>query len=213
MKLTNRNWYLRNERGTLSWNTRRKEQSSRIVALSNLKSPWFRAQERQRRERRYNRPVSARNASIRPLSSLAPRFPSFTGFCGFRYFAVLHRGATNGGIRGIESGASESRYWIWPAPPIEFPGLGIISSCRNHPPSTPPSPSMHICYRRNIYFFFFFLFLFFSVYAMRKIVTRGILTYWNSPPFPFQIRRKSIFSSGWNARPLSGRYLLPSPHL
>lgn len=61
-----------------------------------------------------------------------PSFPGFCGYSEFRYFAVLRPDATNGGIHRIESDASRLNRTIeyGHAPRIEFPGLGIISSCQ-----------------------------------------------------------------------------------
>lgn len=153
------------------------------------------------------KPFPVKIPRLCPFSWLGPRFSSLPGFRGMPRLPVFRSFTSRptAGIRKIESGASRVNRAIeyGDAPRIEFPTALYYFLRRGYSP--------------RIYFFFFlFLFFLFSSPSFssslfigdREIVTRRILTYWDSPPFPSQIRRESIFSLEWNTHSVSGRYLL-----
>lgn len=134
------------------------------------------------------KPFSVKIPRLCPFSWLGPRFSSLPGFRGMPRLPVFRSFTSRptAGIRKIESRckSSESRYWIWRCGSYRIPqGSVLFSSSRFYG------------YSPRIYFFLLLLlspFLFFFLFiGDREIVT--ILTYWDSPPFPFQIRRESIF--------------------
>lgn len=156
------------------------------------------------------KPFPVKIPRLCPFSWLGPRFSSLPGFRGMPRLPVFRSFTSRptAGIRKIENGASRVNRAIeyGDAPRIEFPTALYYFLRRGYSP--------------RIYFFFFlFLFFLFSSPSFssslfigdREIVTRRILTYWDSPPFPSQIRRESIFSLEWNTHSVSGRYLLTLP--